>query len=161
METKKYIRYWETYQSLNDRYVRVVAQLTLAMRIFCYSFLVGIIAKEDDGILTIGSHIFDSDFINLTTNLTLFFVFIDLFQHAAYMLGTFLVLGNKRSKYKKYLKDGINKKYEADKDETEKIIRLTKVDIFLINWFPTALYGLKSITILAIILVFGWNISIE
>ena len=131
------------------RIVRVANEMNLTMRIFCYTFILGISSSSALPV-KVGKFTFDQQFIENISVLVLVFIIVDLVTPVFRYLTLQIVHLVHFNNYKKLdIQEGDY--WIENKDSTEKIIKPACCEIALINMIPECL-NLGKIIVTALIL---------
>lgn len=153
------MRYWVTLDAICKRIIRVTNDLNVSMRVFCYTFVLGVATRPQIpikiGFVSLDQSLIDSLALPIFT-----FIVLDILHPLIYLLALHVVQAFYWKKYKKY--DGTEtSKYDEELDKTELIIESHPAEIFGINILPTILLTLKICTVILIVyrLIFNLQIS--
>lgn len=145
------MRYWYTLNGIFTRIIRVSSELSVAMRAFCYTFILGLLLKQP-GDVTIGFFSFTKDFQNWVSLPVFAFILLDIFHPLSYLMALHFVQFSHFEKYKKY--DGNEGEfYKEDLDCTEKLIEPGFFQFLGMTFLPNSLLIAKCLVILWTLLV--------
>lgn len=151
------MRYWVTLDAICKRIVRVTSDLNVSMRIFCYTFVLGVATRPQFPI-KIGFVSLDQSLIDSLALPIFSFILLDIVHPLIYLIALHIVQAFYWKKYKKY--DGKeSEKYSEDLDKTELIIESHPAEIFGINILPSILLTLKIVTVILIVYRLIFNLQ--
>lgn len=150
------MRYWITLDSISKRIVRVSAELSVAMRLFCYAFVLGLILKPNFP-LELGFFTIEKNFASSLTGPVFLFIFLDLAHPFLYLLALHIDFLFRWKSYKKY--DGNeNEEYNESLDRSELIFELNPLERFGLSILPNLMLFCKTCVVGFIILKILINI---
>jgi hypothetical protein len=140
------MRYWCTFDSISKRIIRFSADLSTAMRTFCYSFAFALILKNS-GEIKIGKFLLNEDGVGRLSLPVGIFIMFDLLHPLLTLIALHLMGGARFMSLKRYEGKGLEP-YTESLDKTEIIYELHPLEIFGTSIMPTLLLGSKVIIVL-------------
>jgi len=151
------MRYWYTLDSIFSRIIRVTSDLNAAMRVFSYTFILGLATRPTVPI-RIGTVQIDENCIQSLAVPIFIFVLIDIAHPLAYLIGLHIIQLCHWKEFKKYSGPELEA-YDAKSDKTELVIEPNPVQIFFLNVLPTILLLTKIVVISCMFIILSTKIS--
>lgn len=146
------MRNWTTLDSVFNRIVRVTSNLSVAMRTFCYTFLLGGLIKQSTYPISLGILNLDESFVTALSKPVFAFIFLDILHPLLYLISLHIIYWSRWSEYKKY-EGKENARYDETFDSSELIFEATNLEVGGMNFLPSLFLFTKVLVVIYLMFI--------